>query len=338
MRIGITYDLRQDYLTAGFSEQETAEFDREDTIQAIEQTLRDLGYGTDRIGNIKNLAARLVAGDRWDMVFNIAEGVRGFGREAEVPALLDAYDIPYTFSDPLVLCLTLHKAITKSIVRHLGIPTPDFYVVEKTSDMAMVDLPFPLFAKPVAEGSSKGITAASKIWDQSQLISVCTKSLIAHKQPVLVEAFLPGREFTVGILGTGKDAVAIGVMEIILREAAERDVYSYWNKERCEELVEYRLADDSTAEEAREIALAVWRGVGCRDAGRIDIRADADGVPNFMEVNPLPGLHPQHSDLCIIAGMVGMSYRALIEAILESAISRVNKEANGIGLSACIRR
>jgi len=338
MRIGITYDLRQDYLTAGFSEQETAEFDREDTIQAIEQTLRDLGYGTDRIGNIKNLAARLVAGDRWDMVFNIAEGVRGFGREAEVPALLDAYDIPYTFSDPLVLCLTLHKAITKSIVRHLGIPTPDFYVVEKTSDVAMVDLPFPLFAKPVAEGSSKGITAASKIWDQSQLISVCTKSLIAHKQPVLVEAFLPGREFTVGILGTGKDAVAIGVMEIILREAAERDVYSYWNKERCEELVEYRLADDSTAEGAREIALAVWRGVGCRDAGRIDIRADADSVPNFMEVNPLPGLHPQHSDLCIIAGMVGMSYRALIEAILESAISRVNKEANGIGLSACIRR
>jgi D-alanine-D-alanine ligase len=338
MRIGITYDLRQDYLAAGFSEQETAEFDREDTIQAIEQTLRDLGYETDRIGNIKNLAARLVAGDRWDMGFNIAEGLRGFGREAQVPALLDAYNIPYTFSDPLVLCLTLHKAITKSIVRHLGISTPDFYVVEKTSDVAMVDLPFPLFAKPVAEGSSKGITAASKIWDQSQLISLCTKSLIAYKQPVLVEAFLPGREFTVGILGTGKDAVAIGVMEVILREVAERDVYSYWNKERCEELVEYRLADDSTAEEAREIALAVWRGVGCMDAGRIDIRVDANGVPNFMEVNPLPGLHPQHSDLCIIAGMVGMSYRALIEAILESAISRVNKEANGIGLSACIRR
>ncbi len=338
MRIGITYDLRQDYLAAGFSEQETAEFDREDTVQAIEQTLQDLGYETDRIGNIKNLAARLVAGDRWDMGFNIAEGLRGFGRESQVPALLDAYDIPYTFSDPLVLCLALHKAIAKRIVRHLGIPTPDFCVVEKTSDVAMVDLPFPLFAKPVAEGSSKGITAASKIWDQSQLISVCTRSLIAYKQPVLVEAFLPGREFTVGILGTGKDAVAIGVMEVILREAAERDVYSYWNKERCEELVEYRLADDSTAEEARELALAVWRGIGCRDAGRIDIRADADGVPNFMEVNPLPGLHPQHSDLCIIASMVSMSYRVLIEAILESAISRVNKEANGIGLSACIRR
>lgn len=338
MRIGITYDLRQDYLAAGFSEQETAEFDREDTIQAIEQTLRDLGYVTDRIGSIKNLTARLVGGDRWDMVFNIAEGLKGFGREAQVPALLDAYDIPYTFSDPLVLCLTLHKATTKRIVRHLGIPTPDFFVVEKRSDMAMVDLPFPLFAKPVAEGTGKGVTAASKIMNQCQLISVCTECLLAYEQPVLVESFLPGREFTVGILGTGKDAEAIGVMEVILRESAEPDVYSYLTKERCEELVKYRLVDDSAAEEARQIALAVWRGVGCKDAGRIDIRADADGTPNFMEVNPLAGLHPQHSDLCIIANMAGMPYRALIEAIVESAISRVNKEANGIGLSACIRR
>ncbi len=336
--MGITYDLRQDYLAAGFSEQETAEFDREDTIQAIEQTLRDLGYETDRIGNIKNLAARLVGGDRWDMVFNIAEGLRGLGREAQVPALLDAYDIPYTFSDPLVLCLTLHKAITKRIVRHLGIPTPDFFVVEKTSDLAMVDLPFPLFAKPVAEGTGKGITAASKIMNQRQLISVCTECLLAYAQPILVEGFLPGREFTVGILGTGKDAEAIGVMEVILRESAEPDVYSYLNKERCEELVEYRLVDDSAAKEARQIALAVWRGVGCKDAGRIDIRADADGMPNFMEVNPLPGLHPQHSDLCIIANMAGMAYRALIEAILYSAFNRIQQNQHGRDLAACPKK
>jgi D-alanine-D-alanine ligase len=338
MRIGITYDLRQDYLAAGFSEQETAEFDREDTIQAIEQTLNELGYETDRIGNIKNLTTRLVPGDRWDMVFNIAEGLRGFGREAQVPALLDAYDIPYTFSDPLVMCLTLHKAITKRIVRHLGIPTPDFFVVEKTSDLAMVDLPFPLFAKPVAEGTGKGITAASKIMNQRQLISVCTECLLAYEQPILVESFLPGREFTVGILGTGKDAEAIGVMEVILRESAEPDVYSYLNKERCGELVEYRLVDDSAAEEARQIALAVWRRVGCKDAGRIDLRADADGTLNFMEVNPLPGLHPQHSDLCIIANMVGMLYRSLIEAILYSAFNRIQQNQHGRGLAACLKK
>jgi D-alanine-D-alanine ligase len=338
MRIGITYDLREDYLTDGFSEEETAEFDRDDTIHAIEQTLQDLGYETDRIGNIKNLTRRLAAGDRWDMVFNIAEGFRGFGREAQVPALLDAYEIPYTFSDPLVLCLTLHKAMTKAVVRDLGIPTPDFRVVERMSDLEMFDLPFPMFAKPVAEGTSKGITAASKIWSQNQLISVCARSLFAYKQPVLVEAFLPGREFTVGIVGTGKDATALGVMEVILRETAEPDVYSYQNKERCEELVEYRLANDAMAEKAREIALAVWRGIGCRDAGRVDIRADAGGMPNFMEVNPLAGLHPQHSDLPIIANLVGLRYRSLLEAILDSAFARIQGSEYREGLYTFMRR
>ena len=338
MTIGLTYDLRDDYLAEGLSEDDTAEFDREDTIQAIQQTLQDLGYETDRIGNIKHLTRRLAAGDRWDMVFNIAEGSRGFGREAQVPALLDAYEIPYTFSDPLVLCLTLHKAMTKAVVRDLGIPTPDFRVVESMSDLELFDLPFPVFAKPVAEGTSKGITAASKIWRENQLISVCARSLFAYKQPVLVEAFLPGREFTVGIVGTGKDATAIGVMEVILRDTAEPDVYSYQNKERCEEFVEYRLAKDAMAEKAKELALAVWRGIGCRDAGRVDIRADANGVPNFMEVNPLAGLHPQHSDLPIIANMLGLTYRSLIEGILHSAFARVQGNEYREDLSAYMKR
>jgi D-alanine-D-alanine ligase len=336
VRIGITYDLREDYLAAGFSEEETAEFDREDTIQAIQKALEDLGYETDRIGSAKNLATRLVAGDRWDMVFNIAEGLRGFGREAQVPSLLETYDIPYTFSDPLVLCLTLHKAMAKLVVRQLGIPTPDFLVIEKASDLAMVDLPLPLFAKPVAEGTGKGITAASKVTNRGQLVSTCMQLLLKYNQPVLVEAFLPGREFTVGVLGTGNEAQALGVMEVILREIAEPDVYSYQNKERCEELVKYRLANDRIAEEARELALAVWQGIGCRDAGRIDIRSDAGGRLNFMEVNPLAGLHPQHSDLCIIADMVGVSYAALIQAIIQSAISRVYKDEYSPGLSACL--
>jgi D-alanine-D-alanine ligase len=338
MTIGLTYDLRDDYLAAGFSEDDTAEFDREDTVQAIEQTLQDLGYETDRIGNIKHLTRRLAAGDRWDMVLNIAEGLRGFGREAQVPALLDAYEIPYTFSDPLVLCLTLHKAMTKTVVRDLGIPTPDFRVVERMSDLEMIDLSYPLFAKPVAEGTSKGVTAASKILSENQLTSVCAKSLIAYKQPVLVEAFLPGREFTVGIVGTGKEATAIGVMEVILRDNAEPEVYSYQNKERCEEFVEYRLANDAMAGKAREIALAVWRGIGCRDAGRVDIRADAAGIPNFLEVNPLAGLHPQHSDLPIIANMVGLTYRSLMEAILDSAFARVQSSGYYEGLSAHMTR
>jgi D-alanine-D-alanine ligase len=322
MKVGITYDLRQDYLAAGFGEEETAEFDRPDTIEAIEKTLRQLGYVTDRIGNVGNLVRRLVAGHRWDIVFNIAEGLKGFGREAQVPAILDAYAIPYTFSDPLVLSLTLHKGMTKRVIRDMGIPTPDFFVVEAQSDVGMIDLPFPLFAKPVAEGTGKGINAASKIVNKDELASVCSKLLETYAQPVLVESFLPGREFTVGIIGTGKGSMAIGAMEILLRGDAEPDAYSYGNKEGYADLVEYRLVNDAMAEKAKEVALAAWKGLGCRDAGRIDLRADAMGIPNFMEVNPLAGLHPEHSDLCIIARQLGMTYNTLIGAIMSSAQER----------------
>lgn len=324
MKIGITYDLRQEYLAAGYGEEETAEFDRPDTIEAIQKALEELGFQTARIGNVRSLAARLSGGERWDLVFNIAEGLVGFGREAQVPALLDAYGIPYTFSDPMVLSLALHKGMTKHIIRDLGIPTADFAVVGKESDIETVALPFPLFAKPVAEGTGKGITAASKISGRSELLFVCRDLLARYEQPVLVETFLPGREFTVGIAGTGKEATPLGVLEVVLRNNAEREVYSYLNKEKCEELVEYRLVDDDQAKKARQIALAAWRGLGCRDGGRVDLRADAHGTPNFMEVNPLPGLHPQHSDLPILCTAVGITYRELIGMIVRSALSRLN--------------
>lgn len=327
MKVGLTYDLRDDYLGQGFTEEETAEFDRRDTVDAIDRTLRDLGYRTDRIGNIKSLTSRLAAGDRWDMVFNIAEGLRGFGREAQVPALLEAYEVPYTFSDPLVLSLTLHKAMTKHVLRDLGVPTADFVLIEREGDIETVNLAFPLFAKPVGEGTGKGINAASKIKTQSELVSVCRNLLNIYKQPVLVETFLPGREFTVGIVGTAEEARAIGTMEVVLNGDAEPDVYSYVNKEKCEVLVTYQLANDWAAKQSEAVALAAWRGLGGRDAGRIDVRLDAKGGPRVMELNPLAGLHPHHSDLCIIADKVGMTYKSLMEAIMESALKR-----NGLGV------
>lgn len=325
LKIGLTYDLRDDYLANGFSEEETAEFDKLDTIEAIARALQNLGHETDRIGNVTSLANRLVIGDRWDLVFNIAEGLRGFGREAQVPALLDAYDIPYTFSDPLVLSLTLHKGMTKHVIRDLGIPTPDFRVVETETDALLLDLPFPLFAKPVAEGTGKGISAASKIKNREELLSVCESILDRFEQPVLVETFLPGREFTVGITGTGNEAGAIGVIEITLNKNAEPDAYSYINKEKYEELVHYRLVKDPMAKKAAEVALAAWKGLGCRDAGRVDLRTDAWGMPNFMEVNPLAGLHPKRSDLCILATMTGMTYNNLINTIITSARERISR-------------
>ncbi len=323
MKIGMTYDLRDDYLAEGYGEEETAEFDHPATIAAIEGALSELGYETDRIGHLRALAKRLVAGERWDLIFNIAEGLRGFGREAQVPALLEAYDIPYTFSDPLVLSLTLHKGLTKRVIRDLGIPTPDFAVIESLEEIAGVRLPFPLFAKPVAEGTGKGVTAASKIADPRELERVCSELLETFRQPVLVETFLPGREFTVGIIGTGREAFAPGVLEVHFLAKAEKEVYSYINKEDWHGRIEYRLATDAMAQLAGETALAAWRGLGCRDGGRIDLRADANGIPHFMEVNPLAGLRPDHSDLPILCDLAGMPYRELIAGVMRSALARL---------------
>ncbi len=323
MKIGITYDLREDYLAEGYGEEETAEFDHPLTIAAIEEALRSLGCETDRIGHVRTLARRLVAGERWDIVFNIAEGLWGFGREAQIPALLDAWGIPYVFSDPLVLSLTLHKGMTKRVIRDLGIPTSDFAIVETPEEIARVELPYPLFAKPVAEGTGKGITAASKIENRTELARVCEKLLAGFRQPVLVETFLPGREFTVGIIGTGREAFVPAVMEVHLTEKAEKEVYSYANKEDWHGRIEYRLADDAPARAASETALAAWRGLGCRDGGRVDLRSDANGTPNFIEVNPLAGLRPEHSDLPILCGLAGMPYRDLIAGIMHSAQKRI---------------
>jgi D-alanine-D-alanine ligase len=325
MKIGITYDLRQEYLDIGFGEEDTVEFDRIDTVEAIESTLRDLGHQTDRIGNVRRLVERLSRGHRWDLVFNIAEGLYGFGREAQVPAVLDAYAIPYTFSDPMVCAIALHKGTCNRLVRDLGIPTADFAVVSRIEDVDGVDLPFPLFAKPVAEGTSKGVTGGSKICTREDLRETCRLLLEKFNQPVLVETFLSGREFTVGVVGTGDEAVAIGAMEVLLNNKAEQEVYSYHNKAHYEDLVEYRLGDPADPAVARtlDLALDAWKGLGCRDAGRVDVRADGAGNPRFLEVNPLAGLNPDISDLPILAKLSGVSYRDLIERIMASATRRI---------------
>ncbi len=206
MRIGVTYDLRADYLAMGMSEEDTAEFDSEITIAAICSALGDLGLTPVRIGTVKNLIAKLAKGERFDAVFNFCEGLKGIAREAQVPAILDIYDIPYVFSDPLTLALALDKGMCKRVVRDAGVPTVDFRVIEKLSDVKKVDLPFPLFLKPMREGSGKGVGADSKVENARDLRRVAGTLLAKFNQPVLVEEFLPGREFTVGIVGTGDDA------------------------------------------------------------------------------------------------------------------------------------
>jgi D-alanine-D-alanine ligase len=322
--VGLVYDLRSDYLAQGYGPEQVAEFDSDETISAIEEAIRSLGYRTERIGGAKALCSRLAGGSRWDLVFNFAEGLAGRSREAQAPCLLELYDIGYTFSDPLVCAATLDKAVAKRLVGAAGLATPKFRVVRDLSGLGAVDLAYPLFAKPLAEGTGKGIDRRSRIESPHQLDAVCRDLLARLGQPVLVEEFLPGREFTVAVLGTGQEARVLGTMEIEVRDGAAPAIYTYDTKERCEQLVTYSApARDALRRQVEGLALESYLALECRDAGRVDIRLDRSGRPSFMEVNPLPGLHPTHSDLPMIATQEGMAYRDLIGAILASACRRL---------------
>jgi D-alanine-D-alanine ligase len=330
MKIGLTYDLRSEYLADGYTEEQTAEFDRDDTIEALETTIGDLGHEVERIGHARSLIQRLAAGHRWELVFNIAEGLHGIGREAQVPAILDVYAIPYTFSDPLVMALTLHKGMTKRVLRDAGVATADFVVAAEPEDLHAIHFDPPYFINPVAEGTGKGVTPDSIVRSRKDLGAACRNLMATFRQPVLVEPFLPGREFTIGIVGTGTDARVLGTMEVLLLDSAEAEVYSYINKEYCEGRVAYRRMDattDPVVRQAEAIVMDAWRVLGCRDGGRADVRCDAGGAPQFMEVNPLAGLHPQHSDLPILCSQQGIPYRQLLQWIVASAEKRIRRSA-----------
>lgn len=322
MQIGLTFELRSDFTERGYTLEEAAEFDCEESIGALEETLRLLGHMTERIGDLHRLASALVQGARWDLVFNLAEGEYGFGREAQVPALLEAHGIPYTFSDPLVCALTLHKGMTKRVLRALGLPTPDFVEVHDPADLEGITLPFPLFVKPLAEGSSKGITADSRVATVAQTQRIVRRLLRRFPAGVLVETFLPGRELTVGILGTGAGARAVAVLEVFLLEGADGDAYNFANKWLWQGRTRFALTDEVTAREARALALEAWRGLGCRDCGRVDLRADAKGNFQILEVNPVAGLHPTDSNLPMMCALVGISYTELVAQIIDSAFER----------------
>lgn len=322
MKIGLTYDLRSEYLAQGYSEEQTAEFDRDDTITALENTLTGLGHQVFKIGNIKSLILQLAVGESWDLVFNISEGLYGNARESQVPALLDAWKIPYTFSDPLVLALCLDKYVCKKYLTTFDIPTPRFALLEKASQIKALDLTYPVFAKPVSEGTGKGITVESVIYGTRELLARYKSLYSQYGQPLLVEEFLPGREFTVAVLGQGSGARVLGSMEILVKDSCQNSVYGYFTKENCETEISYQVSSDFVTRQAEKIALEAYRALHCKDVGRIDLKCDINGNPQFIEINPIPGLHPEHSDLPMIAQHQGISYRTLISKIITSARKR----------------
>jgi len=325
MLIGLTYDLKDDYLKLGYSEENVAEFDSLITIDAIDNVISLLGHQTIRIGNIRGLVTNLSSGKRCDLVFNIAEGLHGLCREAQIPALLDAYEIPYVFSDSFTLAITLHKGIAKSIVRDNGVPTADYAIIQNIKDVDTISLPFPLFIKPIGGGTGMGISANSIVHTKEELTSHSRLLLEEFHQPVLVEAYLAGREFTVGIIGTNEKSRAIGVMEIIINSSSDNGIYSYNTKQDYLSVASYHLIEGEIAEECSLVALNAYKALGCRDGGRIDLKMDSLGRVYFLEVNPLAGLNPVDSDLPILCYKKGISYQDLITEILNSAISRQEK-------------
>ena len=320
MKIGLTFDLRSWYLDCGYSMDETAEFDKQETVDALENSLKIMGHETEQIGNTFQLIEALAAGRKWDMVFNIAEGLYGDGRESVVPAILDQYRIPYVFSGPVIMGISLNKHLAKLVVADAGVPVSPGFLVTDIKNLENLKLEYPLFVKPVSEGTGKGITDKSLVNSLSELKVMVDWILKEFKQPALVEEYLPGREFTVGIVGHGDQTLAIGGMEVI---TADNLPYSIHVKENYHDYCKYLPLSDDIAEECKAVAVKAWRALDAVDGGRVDVKADRNGKICFIEANPLAGLNPVHSDLPILARMYNIDYQKLLEMIMSAAIKRI---------------
>ncbi len=325
LRVGITYNLKKD-----FSIRENQpidfleEFDAEETIDAIRDVLESDGHEVIKLGGDSGLIDRLRQ-TPIDIVFNIAEGLHGRNREAHIPALLEYLNIPYTGSDPLTLSLTLDKSMAKRVVMSEGIPTPRFMKVEKMEDLSDLHLDYPLFIKLCYEGSSKGVRLDSKILDRRSLEEKTEWLLKTYGPPLLVEKFVSGPEFTVGVLGNENPTV-LGIMQIEIKGSpVDEAIYSLEVKREWEERVRYRCPPPIHSDLARKIedvALRSYRVLGCRDVSRVDIRVDQDETPYFLEINPLPGLSPVYGDLPIMAGRMGWDYARLVKTVFHHALKR----------------
>jgi D-alanine-D-alanine ligase len=321
---------------------EFAEWDSPTTIAAVESALSHLGKVV-RLEANEDFPERL-RHLRPDIVFNIAEGFHGVNREAHVPAICEFFGIPYTGSDPFTLSLCLDKARAKETLAFNGIPTPRFTVVEKVEDLEVLgrSLSLPLFAKPLHEGSSKGITDSNLCADRSQLRAQAKFLLENYDQPVLVEEYLPGKEFTCAVFGNGAEARVLPIVAMNFESLPKGalPIYSFDAKfvwDRPENPLDIfqcpaRITRELQASIER-VTLDAFRVLGCRDWARIDVRLDAVGVPNVLEVNPLPGILPDPADNSCLpkaARAAGISYDELIQNCLKYAAARqgVNLESS----------
>jgi D-alanine-D-alanine ligase len=326
-RVGLTYNLKRVVPTHYGSDDSEAEYDSPGTIDAIRRAIESYGHEVVELEATPELPA-IAASSQLDLVFNIAEGIRGRNRESQIPALLELLDIPYTGSDPATLSITLDKALAKRMVRQAGVPTPDFMLMRTGNERLPRNFGFPVIVKPNIEGSSKGVDSANVAQTEQELRSRAQSMIATYRQPVLVEAFLSGREFTLGLLGEHRPRI-LPPMEIIFKNHNGKPaVYSFEHKLNSSDEIRYEIpakVEPTLLRELQRVARECFAALNCRDVARIDLRLDESGKPNFLECNPLPGLTPGWSDLCLIAEKAGMDYRTLIGEILSYAVRRLKQ-------------
>lgn len=346
LRVGFAYNVKRVMPTVDASEDSEAEYDSPTTLQAIREAIASWGHEVIDLEANQELPG-VLASTPIDLVFNIAEGFKGRNRESQVPALLELLDIPYTGSDPATLSIALDKALAKKIVRQHGIYTPNFQQMTTGKERLLRDFVFPLIVKPVAEGSSKGVLSKSVVSSEQELREVVRELVTKYQQPALVEDYISGREFTVGLLGERRPKV-LPPMEIVFLDQSDRTpVYSFQHKLDWNDRIRYDVPaklDPAQSEKLRSAARAAFMALGCRDVARIDFKMDDKGRVYFLECNPLPGLTPDWSDLVLISKASGLDYRNLIGEIMAGAVRRYKErearkaatetpQANGNGQS-----
>jgi len=335
LRVGLTYNLKKTVdSSSGQPVDFYIEFDDEETVDAIAEALRKGGCEVVKIEANEEAYTKLQS-LKPDIVFNIAEGLRGESRESQVPAILEILGIPYTGSGPLTLAIALDKALTHQVLSVNGVPSPNFQVFSMPNQKRQCKLEFPLIVKPLAEGSSKGIRSKSLVKDEQSLREQLSWVINTYNQPAIVEEFLPGREFTIGLIGN-EDPLVLPIVEILLEKlpSGASPIYSYeakWIWDVPEKPLDIFCCPANVSaeleKEIKQTAIRTFKVLNCRDLCRMDVRIDKAGKPRILEVNPLPGLIPDpdaHSCLPEAAREAGFTYEQLICTVLWQALKRYN--------------
>jgi D-alanine-D-alanine ligase len=347
MKVALLANLKKNAPTwPGMPEDYWDDLDSEETIDAIARALETNGHDVTFVEGGVGLCDALSTLNP-DICFNICEGHFGDSREAQIPALLEQLRIPYTGSKVLALALSLDKPMTKRVLSYHGLPTPPFQVLERVDEALDPDMQFPCFVKPSREGTGMGVSASSIVQNEAELREQIAVIFERYNQPVLVERFIEGREVTMGVVGNLVSPVAWRVprddtsprvfrglqflppLEVNMAAYPPEERGVYTSRIKVELVHDFRYfcpapLSEEQNEELRWLTAATFRVVGCLDVARVDFRLDVhDGdKPYILEVNPLPGLNPEYSDLCIEAAAAGWSYEDLVNEVLDQAIDR----------------